>query len=214
MGAFERLSKREKILVASMFGTLFLMVVAGLYLWLGATVGALQDEVTEGRESMARLYRLADQFQESKRESGRVQHLAEKNQDTNLKLAINDVAKGIGFEAVDVRGVKNGTTKKLADVIQYEQTHEDYLSDKKKRRRTKKKEEQIGFWRRDQKIRFSDAVPFDKIYRFLEHLERSDKMLFVTELDLRKQFQDGRYARKNAAITVSTFEYRGQEAAQ
>ena len=144
----------------------------------------------------------------------RQQNMAAKNRDTNIKLAINEIAKSVMFEDQrPKRDEEHPPKKKLADVIQYEQTQETFLS-KRKRRRRKGKDPELGYFRRDQKVKLSEVVPFRAVYDFLDRVERSDKMLFVTEVDLRRQYNNGLLARKNAAITIATFFYKaGQEPA-
>lgn len=211
MGAFDRMSRREKTMVLGLLGFLVLVVFSGAYFWLSTSISSLEVQVSEELADLGDIYRLAETFAEKKAVADRQKNMAAKNRDTNIKLAINEIAKSVMFE--DQRPKRDDDSpakKKLADVIQYEQTQETFLS-KRKRRRRKGKDPELGYFRRDQKVKLSEVVPFRAVYDFLDRVERSDKMLFVSELDLRRQYNNGLLARKNAAVTIATFFYKAEE---
>lgn len=211
--AFARLSRRERILVASMVGLLVVCVVVLTNLWFGSRVDTLSEQIDEDQAALRGIYSSADKYLESRAHSVHLKESAAENEALNLKLAVNELAKRITFTARNRRGEPEGT-KKLSDVMTFEQTQEVYLSKKKKKRRSKdkkKKESEDGFYRRDQPITLSDNVPFKAIYELMEKVEASEQILFVTDMDLTRDFQDGRVARKNAGVVVSTYYYRGVE---
>ncbi len=211
MGAFDRMSRREKTMVLGLLGFVVLTVFGGAYLWLSTSISSLETQVEDELTDLGDIYRLAETYAEKKAVADRQQNMAAKNRDTNIKLAINEIAKSVMFEDQrPKRDEENPPKKKLADVIQYEQTQETFLS-KRKRRRRKGKDPELGYFRRDQKVKLSEVVPFRAVYDFLDRVERSDKMLFVTEVDLRRQYNNGLLARKNAAITIATFFYKAEE---
>ena len=83
---------------------------------------------------------------------------------------------------------------------------------KKKRKKAGKKgkkESEVGYYRRDQPITLSDTVEFKAIYELLEKVEISKQLMYVTDIEMTRDFQDGAVARKNATFTVSTFYYKG-----
>lgn len=209
--AFSRLSQREKILIVTMVLLLVGSVIVLTNLWFGSRVADLEERIQDDRTALQQIYEKADKFLDARNQDAQLKAAAADNEALNLKLAVNELAKRISFEAKDRRGESAGA-KKLADVMTFEQTQEVYLSKKKKRRRARdkdKKESDQGFYRRDQPITLSDNVPFKAVYDLMEKLESSKEMLFVTELDLTRDFQDGRLARKNAKVIVSTYYYKG-----
>jgi hypothetical protein len=204
--SFDRLSTREKVLVGTMFGLLFGSIVVLLTLWLGSSISELEDRIAEDRDALKTIYSSSGSFLEQREHSERLRRVAEESNELNLKLAVNEIAKRISFDARNRRGEVEGQ-KKLSDVMQFDQTQETYLSKKKKRAKDKKVSD-VGYYRRDQPITLSDVVTFDAIYELMEKIEASSQMLFVTNIELTRDFQDGRVARKNAQIVVSTFYYK------
>ena len=174
----------------------------------------LETKVEKDRDTLRSIYAGSAKFLSQKRAKDRLRGLAAKNVDLNLKLAVNEIAKKIEFTARDRRGEATGK-KKLADVMQFDQTQEVYLEKKKKKRRKKgankdKKEEDEGYYRRDQPITLSDPVSFSAIYDLLEKIEKTDQLLYVTDIEMTREFANGYVARKNATFTVSTFYFKGE----
>jgi hypothetical protein len=100
--------------------------------------------------------------------------------------------------------------------MQFDQTQETYLEKKKKKRRKKgankdKKDDDYGYYRRDQPITLSDPVAFEAIYDLLEKIEKTSQLLYVTDIEMTREFANGYIARKNATFTVSTFYYKSKE---
>lgn len=209
-GAFDRLSAREKVLVVLMLVLLVGSVLALAHLWVGVQVGELETRIEEDSDSLTKIYAQAGEYQESVKRGEATREMAERNRRLNLKLAINEVAKTISFDSRGRDGALEGQ-KRLADVVQFDQTQETFLSKKKKGRRKKGPESDEGYYRRDQPVALSDNVPFEAIYQFLERVEESDKLLFVTDIEMTRDYQDGRIARKNASFVVSTYYYKGKE---
>ena len=216
LGAFGRMSRREQIMVSSLVGVFFLSTAGLGQLWLASELSELETKVEENRDALKTIYAGSAKFLLEKRDKDRMRDLAAKNVDLNLKLAVNEIAKKIEFTARDRRGEVTGK-KKLSDVMQFDQTQEVYLEKKKKKRRKKgagkekKKEEDVGYYRRDQPITLSDPVSFAAIYDLLEQIEKTEQLLFVTDIEMTREFANGYVARKNATFTVSTFYFKGKE---
>ncbi|MGM0576682.1 MAG: hypothetical protein ACQEXJ_13215 [Myxococcota bacterium] len=211
--SFDRLSRREKILVGAMLALLLGTVFFLVNLWFGSSVSDLRAKVSEDRAALEEIYAKSDDWLSTKRRAERMRQMASRNQDLNLKLAVNELAKTISFQARDRRGEPAGI-KKLSDVMQFDQTQESFLSKRQRRGRDKDEESDKGYYRRDQPIALSDSVPFEAIYELMERVEESDQMLFVTDMEMTRDFQDGRIARKNASMVVSTYYYKGAEAGE
>jgi len=210
--AFDRLSTREKALVSVMVGLFLLAGVALGYLWLGTAVSDMETRLTDDSETLREIYDQAGPYLEEMNRTESRQKAARKNLDLNLKLAVNDIAKSITFNARGRDGNIEGT-KKLSDVMQFDQTQETFLSRKKKKGRARKdkKDADVGYYRRDQPVTLSDNVEFESIYKLLEKIEESRDLIYITDLELTRDFQNGRVARKNASFVVSTYYYKGKE---
>jgi len=211
--AFSRLSRREQVLVGTMVLVLIVSVIGLSFFMLGSEVSDLETRVAEDRENLEKIYARSASFLEAQSATNAMRESAAKNVELNLKLAINEIAKRINFEARNRRGEKDGQ-KSLSDVLQFDQTQETFLSKKKKKKRKKakqkgKKESDVGYYRRDQPITLSDSVEFKAIYELLEKIETSEQLMYVTDIEMTRDFQDGAVARKNATFVVSTFYYKG-----
>jgi hypothetical protein len=209
--AFDRLSAREKTLVSAMLGIFTLVVVGGGWWWLSSDVHAMETQLADEQDALEKIYAASSEYLSAVRHTETMRARAEQNAEMNLKLEVNHIAKGISFPARDRSGNVDGT-KRLSDVIQFDQTQETYLSRKRsKKKRKKKKDVQVGYFRRDQPVTLSDKVDFDAVFKLLEGVEDSDELIFVTDIEMTRDFQDGQLARKNASFVVSTYFYRGEE---
>jgi len=203
------MSRRERVLVGVLVGLLLGAVVFVFHLIVGTEVSSLQEKIGDDRETLTEIYAKSHEFLAATAATEAMREIAGRNEDLNLKLAVNEVAKRISFQSRNRKGEVEGT-KKLADVMQFDQTQETFLSKKKKKKRKgKKKPDDTGYYRRDQPITLSDGVPFKAVYELMEKIEETEDLLFVTEVELTRDFQDGRFARKNAQIVVSTYYYKG-----
>jgi hypothetical protein len=211
---FGRLSKRERILVSTMFLLLFGSLFVFLNLWFASSLEEMEEKITDGKKTLIEIYGKSGGFLEGKRHATDLRELASRNKALNLKLAVNELAKKTSFEAFDRKGESEGM-KKLSDVMQFDKTQEAFVSKKKKQKRGRKakgknkKDAEAGYYRKDQPITFSAIVPFQAIYDLLERIEESNQLLFVTDMRMSRDFKDGRQARKNASVTVSTYFYKG-----
>lgn len=208
-----RMSQREKVLV----GSLIAIVVAsafGLFnLFVGSQVSELEERIEEDRKALKSIYAKADAFIAKKSATESLQRMAADSEELNLKLAVNKIARKISYQARNRSGEPAGS-KRLADVMQFDQTQETFLSKKKKRKakgKKNKKEAAVGYYRRDQPVTMSDGVPFRSIYDLMDQIESSNDLLYVTEIEVNRDFKDGRNARKNAKLVVSTYYYKGLE---
>ncbi len=207
--SFGRMSRRERFLVGLLDVMALGVVVFLFHFIVGTQVTSLEERIEEDRKSLSQIYAKSHDFLAATAATKAMREVASRNQELNLKLAVNEVAKRISFQARNRKGEVEGT-KKLADVMQFDQTQETYLSKKKKKRKGKKKKDvDTGYYRRDQPITISDGVPFKAIYELMEKIEETEELLFVTEVEFTRDFQDGRNARKNAQIVVSTYYYKG-----
>ena len=123
----------EKAMIGFAMALLIISVVGLSFLWLATSVSELDERVTEDRDQLEKIYAKSTGFLEAQSATNTLRESAAKNVDLNLKLAINEIAKRITFEARNRRGESDGQ-KNLSDVLQFDQTQETFLSKKKKKR--------------------------------------------------------------------------------
>ena len=213
-GAFDRMSSREKLLVSTLAGLVMVLGVGGYYLVLSSEVSELQDNVDKARAKLVTIHKNLSKYQKATSKVRRFRALAKANDSLKLELEINRIAKAIRFDKRNSRGEKTGETINLAGVLNYSGKSEKFLGPKpkKKGKRGKKgKKDKVGYFRKDEPIRVGDYTPFDELYKLMERIEMTEKMMFVTRVDMRRLRQDGEVAQTGASFTVSTYVYRGDD---
>ena len=103
-GAFGRMSRRERILVSSMFAVMFIAIVGLGQLWISGEISTMEARVEEDRGALQVIYAGSAKFLAQKKATDEMRDKAAKNLDLNLKLAVNEIAKKIEFTARDRRG--------------------------------------------------------------------------------------------------------------
>jgi hypothetical protein len=212
--AFDRLSRREKVMVLTLGLVLGLCVIVVVHLTVRASVNEKEAELETDRELLEKIYAQSGDYLESLEKTERIKASASKSADINVKLKLNEIARSISFESIDQRGNPQGS-KTLERVLQWEGQTERFLSKKKKKKgdkKKKKKEEEsdVGYYEREIKLTLNEDVPFKAIYEFLEKVESSDDLFFVTGLELNRKVDDGRFAnRRGVQITISSYYYKG-----
>ena len=231
--AFARLSKRERILVIGMFGTLFVATVVILHLVMQSKISKLEDSLSSEQESLRAIYLASDGYLASKSRLDAARSRAKAAGEVNLPTSIAGISEQVLFDAVDPRNNPLGN-KNLKEFLEFKPLREKAVgphkkaaakkpataTDKKdtadktgkdKSTADKKDASSEGYYQRDQEISLKEGVPFKSVYEFLEKLERSTDLLFVTELKLDRSRNDPERAGLGK-IVVSTYYYQGDTA--
>ena len=207
--AFDRLSSREKLMVGSL-GALAVVVVVTVGTWIvGNALASIEEDIQLGEEKMALIEKAATHYVEVKAKQEAIVKLMAENPIVSLRIPINNLAKQVDL----VEG------KKLSDVIRFEgktvETPIAAVGEKKGKttKRNKKgkgkgeEEEAQQNFKIEQDFEFRD-VPITALYEFLEKIEKSPELLFVTKLEIRRKFGDYDMA-QTAFVTVTTFKHTG-----
>ena len=231
--AFARLSKRERMLVLGMFGSLFVAGVVILHLVMQSKITKLEEDVSAEQAALREIYRASDDYLAGKSRFDATRKRAAAASDVNLPTAIAGLSDEVTFEAVDPRNNPLGL-KKLKEYLEFKPLREKAVGPHKKKAAPRKdtgdkkdasektakekkdaadkKESTEGYYQRDQEISLKEGVPFKSVYEFLEKLERSQDLLFVTELKLDRSRNDPERAALGK-IVVSTYYYQSDTAA-
>ena len=212
--AFDRLSKREKMMVGGLLGVLVIGGVALAWILTSKSIADLETKIEEDRTKLQQIYALSSKYQEQTKEQKQLKAIARKNRDASkrMKTLLSNLAGRIKFDAISRQGIVEGT-KRLSDVIEFKGVQEKWLSKPKKRpKKGSKDTEGIGFYRREQEIRIQRPVPFDALYDFLERIEngKDNDLFFVTELKMKRRFDDGDIANNPTELTVATYYYKSK----
>lgn len=201
--AFDRLSTREKLMVGGL-GTFFLVgIVAVVVLVVSGYLEGIEEEIAEGEAKSAKLQAAAETYLEMKAKEEAMLELLSSNPIVSLRIPINNLAKNVTLS----------DGKNLSDALRFEgktvETPIAAFGEKKVKKKKKKGEEDTGpkTLRIEQDFELRD-VPIGALYEFLENIERSPELLFVTKLEIRRKFGDFDTA-QSAFVTVSTYKRTG-----
>lgn len=204
--AFDRLSTREKLMVGGL-GAFFLVgVVLVVVLVVSSYLSGIEEEIADAEDKSKKLQAAASTYLEVKSKEEALLDLLQNNPIVSLRIPINNLAKSVTLP--------DNTT--LSDVIRFEgktvETPIAAFGDKKGKKKPKKKgkgEEDTGpqTLKIEQDFEFRD-VPIASLFDFLENIEKSPDLLFVTKLEIRRKFGDYDKA-QSAFVTVSTYKRTG-----
>lgn len=204
--AFDRLSSREKLMVGGL-GALAVVVVVTVGTWIVSnSLATIEEDIQAGEDKMAQIEKAATNYIEVKARQEAIIKLMAENPIVSLRIPINNIAKQVDLDE----------GKKLSDVIRFEgktvETPIAAVGEKKgktvkKKKKVKGEEEVLHDLKIEQDFEFRD-VPITSLYEFLEKIEKSPELLFVTKLEIRRKFGDYDMA-QTAFVTVTTFKHTG-----
>ena len=112
---FERITRREKILIAALFGVfVFLTFTIGTALAVHH-LGQIKGEIDELQITLKSAQKAAPAYLKASGHEQRIEALIKENQIDSLRIPINDVAK-----KVNLTGDSGETGTTLADLIRFE----------------------------------------------------------------------------------------------
>ena len=205
-----RMTPREKRLFGILIGSLAGVVVVVVYLTGSAFFGAIQEDIDHGREVMVELAHLAPKYREVSETKRQIDE-AIRNNKASVRVAANEMLRHM--ELADE--VPGATGNKMSDIVSFEgkttDTPLDLSKGKKKPPKAKGKEKDLGgIVQVEQNLEFRE-VPVDNLFNFLDQVESSKDLLYVTRLDVGRKFNKLDHVR--AVVTIATFQYQGEEAA-
>ena len=210
--SFERLSTREKGLIVGMVTVLMGIIVFFVWLWVSSSLDALEEDIRNGKKSLAEIHALAEDYVGVAQKKVAIQTLIDENPIESLRIPVNTLADNITVGSDPTDGDGPGRGRKLTALIDYGgRTLETRLEPKSRTRRRgarQTEEDEGGNWEIEQSVEFR-SVPIPTLYRFLEALERYDGLLFVRRLDLQRSFRD--LEEVKATVHVSTIKFREGE---
>ena len=206
-----RMTERERRLTGALVAALVLFLGTGTYLAKRTVFGGIQEEIDHDRQVLAEMRDLAPRYLELDENRRQIENAIRENQAVSVRVAANDMLKKIELSS----DVPNATGNKLSDVVSFEgKTTETPIDGgkgaKKKPKGPKGKDEPGGIVQVEQGLEFRE-VPVDNLFAFLDGVEQSRDLLFVTRLDIARKFNDMSHVR--SMVTLATFHYSGGEPA-
>jgi hypothetical protein len=196
---FDQLSSREKGLLGGLSFGVFAVVVLFAWLWVQGTLGELEEEIELNAEIMADVEVAAQDFVGVKAKCDALDKLISSNPISSLRIPVNNIARGVSLQG----GRK--LSDEIGSLVQEQEQRLGPLCRKgeKGKRKKKKETDEAGVVKVAQDFEFKN-IPVDSIFSFLEGLEKSKDLLFVTKLEIRRKFGDPAQA-QSALVTVATY---------
>lgn len=196
---FDQLSSREKSLVVGLTLTVVALIVVFISFYISGEIEAVQEELDVNSELMDEIVMKAETYMSTQAQCKAVEKMLEDNPVQSLRIPVNNIARGVNL--------KGG--RKLADEIgSLEKQTETFLGPvcqkaKEKKRRKRDEKPKRGVLRLEQDFEFRN-IPIEAIYGFLNGIDKSKDLLFVTNIDVRRKFGDPASAGQ-ATVTVATY---------
>jgi hypothetical protein len=208
-GALERMTRREKTLLAAMLAV-FLVLSIGIGTAVAIhTLGTLRTEIDELRNALLMVRAKAPAYLAAVGHENALEERIKESKIRSLRIPINDVAKKVPLPAGD--GEEEEQT--LADVIRFEGkvVETPVLLGSARKRKKARGELKPGQFilQKDQEINVREA-PFKALYGLLEELEKSQDLLFATRLEMSRTYND--YEKGRISMVVTTYAWpEGEE---
>lgn len=208
--ALGRMTPRERRLFGILFGAIVAFLAGAMWFFTDSMVGTIEDDIEHGRKTLAEIRKIAPRFREAARERKAIEGAIRDNQGTSVRVAANEILKQI--ELTD--DVSGATGSQMSDVVSFEgKMTETPIEPGKKKKKGKgkakgKSKGADGIVMVEQKLEFRE-VPWENLADFLDRVQESEELLFVTRLDVARKFNKLSHVR--ATVTIASYRYQDQE---
>lgn len=201
-----RMTPRERRLTGILVAALLVILAGGGWVASMTFFGSIQADIDHGREVMAQLRQLAPRYLEVTEDRKRIEDAIRANRQSVRSLS-NEMLKQIELSAT----VQGATGNTLADIVSFEgktsETPIDLDRKKKTTPKAKGKETVGGILQVEQNLEFRE-VPAMDLFRFLDAVEKSKDLIFVTKTDMTRKFNDK--ANVRATVAIATYIFSGE----
>jgi len=198
-GSFERLSQREKVLFGVLIAIFLVILVVVYQFVVGGIFTDLQKDRKFLQSKITEIQELAPKYLLAKKEYDALMNKVQANTMASVRIPLNEIAKKIEYQG-DIRGA---TGNRLADIISFEGQTVSTPVFLKPRSKKNKKHAKPDLIKVEQTARFRE-VPIQAFLKFLDNIDHSDKLMWVTKIEITRRFNNMGHAR--ASITVATLQ--------
>lgn len=199
-GMVGRMTPRERRLFGVLVVAAALFVGVGLWFAARAYLGSIEDEITEARQAVAEIRRLAPRYLEVVAARAEVERAIRDNKATSIRVAANEILKKMELR----EEVPGATGTLMSDVVSFEGKTSETPVGVTKKKKGKGKPAFPGLMLVEQRLEFRD-VPFLNLFEFLDEVSRGKDLLFVTRLDIARKFNQ--MSRVRAEVTLATYQF-------
>lgn len=207
-GMLGRMTPRERRLFGVLAIAVGLVIIGGVAVGITAFFSSLQEELDRERQVLAEMRALAPTYRDLNERKRQMEEAIRNNRST-ARLMVNEILKKQELSE-EVPGATGGT---LADIVTFEgKTSETPIEPgrgaRKKASAKAKGRESGGLVEIEQSLDFKE-VPVADLLVFLDQVERSKDLIFVTKLEMTRKFNNLSHVR--AQCSVVTYQYQGTE---
>lgn len=207
-GMLGRMTSRERRLFAILGVAAGVVLIGGIGFGVTAFFSSLQEELDRERAALAEMRALAPTYRDLSERKRQMEEAIRNNRSTARSM-VNELLKKQELSG-EVPGATGGT---LADIVTFEgKTSETPIEPgrgaRKKAPPKGKGREAGGLVEIEQSFDFKE-VPVADLLVFLDQVERSKELIFVTKLEMTRKFNDLSHVR--AQCSVATYQYQGAE---
>lgn len=198
-GSFERLSQREKVLFGVLIAIFLVILVVVYQFFVGGVFTGLRNDKKFLQQKAEEIQELAPKYLQSKKDYESLMKRVQANTMVSVRIPLNEIAKTIEYKG-DIRGA---TGNRLADIVSFEGQTVSTPIFLRPRSKKSKKHARPDMVRVEQTARFRE-VPIKALLEYLDKIEHSDKLMWVSKVEITRRFNNMAHAR--AAITVATLQ--------
>lgn len=207
LGFLEQLSSREKGLVGGVALLAFGVIGFLGWLYVDSTLAEIQEEIDINSEFVADIEKASAEYAFVRARCNALEERLQANSITSLRIPVNNIARSVSLEGgkklnEEIGSLKQETETRMGPICKAQE-------EKGNRRKNKKptKETEPSILRIEQDFEFRN-IPLDAVFSFLDGIERSEELLYVTQLDIRRKFGDPEQA-QSASVRVATYRLEG-----
>ena len=200
----ERLSPRERLLSGILLGIFVGILILIYQVIIGGTFEELETDRRILEDKLVEIREMAPKYLEARQRYEQLMAKVKSNDIVSVRIPLNEIAKRIEYEG-DISGA---TGNRLADIISFEgQTVKTPIFLRPRSRKAKKKAKP-DLIKIEQTANFRE-VPVKAFLKFIDEIQRSGKLLWVTKVSATRRFNNMEHVR--ASITVATLKLPGEE---
>lgn len=207
-GALDRMSSREKWMVLGLVVGLVVVVVGAALWWFNSAMTELEEEIATNQDLMRSVESAAAEYASVRAKCDAIQEKIESSRIVSLRIPVNNIARNVVLSGGKKLADEIGSLDKQVETPIAGVCEKKSEKQKKKRAKGKKGADVEGSnLRVEQDFEFR-SISIDALFDFLEGIERSEELLFVTRVDIARKF--GQYdIAQTAQVTVATYKAQG-----
>lgn len=205
-GMMQNLSSREKALLLVAFAMVVVGGSAVTFIYLDSEITALQEQIDGGREAIQAIQERSREYDDSMSKKRALEEAIKAN-DTRIQTSIDAIARKVEASVEQEPKAPSGTFDRI---LRYEAKTQQrpLVLGQRNVKKASKKDLATDFQEVSQPVEFG-KVRFLDLVKFWEQVERPDRLMYVSKVELRKTSDEGHIV--IGRMTLSTFIYQPQE---